>query len=243
MKVLLLGTGQECRRAAEWFVTNGHPVIGMLGDDIVKKTADFFHITFYDIKEIDEKRLRELAPDVIISYLYDKKIREPLLSFAKYGCINFHPALLPEYKGRGGCNFAILDKKDIWGATAHYADAGFDTGKIIRTSQFSFDYRLETAVSLKRRTIEAMFDLLKSVILDIEQKGRLDSKKQDNAVGKYYSRKDMLQNMEIDLEKDDIDTKIQAFWYPPYSGAYIEIKGQKYTLVNKQILENLKKHQ
>ena len=43
----------------------------------------------------------------------------------------------------------------------------------------------------------------------------------------------------IDMEKDDIARKARAFWFPPYDGAFIEIGGQKYTLVDRTILESL----
>ena len=43
----------------------------------------------------------------------------------------------------------------------------------------------------------------------------------------------------IDLEKDDIDLKVKVFWFPPYDGVYIEIKGKKYTLVNNEILKSI----
>ena len=33
--------------------------------------------------------------------------------------------------------------------------------------------------------------------------------------------------------------KIRAFWFPPYDGAYVEINGQKYTLINRQLLEEI----
>lgn len=243
MKVILLGAGQECQRVSEWITDRKHLIVGMAGDDIVEKIARKSNIAYYNIQDIDEKKLKELSPDVIISYLFDKKIKEPLISFPKYGCINFHPALLPEYRGRGGCNFAILEKAAIWGSTAHYVDADFDTGAIIRSFKFSFDYRFETAISLKKKTLTAMYELMKSVLADIEENGKLPALKQDNMNGRYYSRDLMLQCMKIDLDNDDIDTKIQAFWYPPYDGAYIEINGKRYTLVNQFILKNLKSHQ
>ena len=39
-------------------------------------------------------------------------------------------------------------------------------------------------------------------------------------------------------KNDDIDTKVRAFWYPPYDGAYIIKNNVRYTLVNKKILNN-----
>lgn len=88
-----------------------------------------------------------------------------------------------------------------------------------------------------------MFDLFKSVISDIEANGRPLAVRQKTSDGKYYSYKSMMEQMKVDLDNDDIDTKIQAFWYPPYSGAYIEVNGRQYTLVNDFILKNLNENQ
>lgn len=41
------------------------------------------------------------------------------------------------------------------------------------------------------------------------------------------------------MTKDEINKKIQAFWYPPYEGAYIELDGERYTLVNQTILNSI----
>lgn len=243
MKVILLGTGQECKKVTKWIVDRNHHIVGMVGDDIVQKIASELNIASYNIRDIDEKKLRELSPDVIISYLYDKKIEEPLISFPQYGCINFHPARLPEYRGRGGCNFAILEKDNIWGATAHYVDSNFDTGNIIKSFNFNFDYRFETAISLKKKTLSTMYELMKSVLMDIEERGKPPALVQKDFCGKYYSYKLMKEHMKVNFDKDDIDTKIQAFWYPPYDGAYIEVNGKRYTLVNQYILKNLGNNQ
>ena len=47
--------------------------------------------------------------DVVISFLFPKLIREPLLSLGRIGCLNFHPAPLPDFRGLGGYNVAILE--------------------------------------------------------------------------------------------------------------------------------------
>ena len=44
---------------------------------------------------------------------------------------------------------------------------------------------------------------------------------------------------EEELNSEDLDLKIRAFWFPPYDGAYIEVNGVKYTLVDKKILDKL----
>jgi hypothetical protein len=36
---------------------------------------------------------------------------------------------------------------------------------------------------------------------------------------------------------DKVDRKVRAFWFPPYDGAYVEHDGEKFTLVNRPILD------
>lgn len=121
---------------------------------------------------------------------------------------------------------AILNKLPRWGATAHYVDSGIDTGSIIRTFKFNFDYRMETAASLEKKTQEIQVELYKSVLLDVISQGRLASVKQNAKQGRYITRVEMEEMKEIDLIKDDIDLKIRAFWFPPYNGAFIEVEGK-----------------
>ena len=45
--------------------------------------------------------------------------------------------------------------------------------------------------------------------------------------------------MKANPRGDNIEKKIRAFWFPPYDGAYVEINGQKYTLINRQLLEEI----
>src|SRR5690606_5587196 len=121
---------------------------------------------------------------LIVSYLFWRKIKEPLISGPRYGCINFHPAILPDWRGTAGYNIAILNKLSEWGATAHYIDKDIDTGDIIKTFKFNFDYRTETAFSLEKKTQEIQVELFKSVILDVLSVGRVPSFKQEFEQGK-----------------------------------------------------------
>ena len=59
-----------------------------------------------------------------------------------------------------------------------------------------------------------------------------------NVGGRYISRAQMEAMKEI-RSGDDISRKIRAFWFPPYDGAYQLIGNQKYTLVDRFILEQL----
>lgn len=180
--------------------------------------------------------------DIVVSYLFWRKIRKPLIEGPKFGCINFHPAILPDWRGMAGYNMAILKKLPEWGATAHYVDEKIDTGSIIRVYKFNFDYRVETAQSLEQKTQNIQMELYKSVILDVIEKGRLKSIPQKREDCVYISKQEMIDMMKVDLnnlENEDLDLRIRAFWFPPYNGAGFEVNGKFYTLVKDEILKML----
>ena len=72
--------------------------------------------------------LSELAPDLIIVVAYGKLLPENVLKFAKYGCVNVHGSLLPEYRGAAPMQRAIIDGKKVTGITTMYMAEGLYTG-------------------------------------------------------------------------------------------------------------------
>lgn len=180
--------------------------------------------------------------DLVVSFLFGKRIKKPLIDLPKIGCINFHPAPLPDFRGLGGYNFAIYERLSSWGVSAHFVDETFDTGEIIKTKWFSIDSDIETAYSLEQKSLKVMFDLFKEVVDLAFSKGSLPSCPQGK--GRYISKQDF-ENLRKISPSDDTETierKIRAFWFPPYNGAAIEIKGKEFTVINETILEQISKN-
>lgn len=245
MKILFMGRKKYAAEMLEWTMKKGIEIVGVVTDSHFNNSptarkAESLGIPLLSLEEAEAHfHNNSDYADLVVSYLFWRKIKEPLVNNPKYGCINFHPALLPEWRGTAGYNVAILNKLQAWGATAHYVDATIDTGPIINIYKFNFNYREETAYSLEEKTMRIQQDLYKSVLQDVMEKGRLESVHQTLEEGTYIARKQMEEMKKIDVVHDDIDLKIRAFWFPPYTGAYIEIKGKRYTLVNDELLKLL----
>ena len=239
MNVLFLGEGRDAAEMLLWSAESDNmSIMAVSGDDIVRKKADDLHIPFYEIEKIYEMlKNGRIEFDVTFSFLFGKILKKPLIESTKYGCINFHPAPLPDYKGRAGSSFAIIDKLNEWGCSAHYIDAGIDTGSIITVKRFPIEWKKETGISLKEKTVKVLKDLYKEVFVDVFRYKTISSFNQSHA-GKYISKKIMLDAMEI-KPGDDVDAKIQAFWFPPHEGAYITIENKKYMLINDFILRQV----
>ena len=179
--------------------------------------------------------------DLIISYLYPKKIVEELIKLPKIGCINFHPAPLPEFRGVSPYSFGILEDFPYWGVTAHFIDEEFDTGDIIKVKKFDVDLKMETSWSLEQKSQVYLFELFKEIIKTVLEDKKLPRVKQNK--GRYFSHKEFERLRQIN-ESDSIETinkKIRAFWYPPLPGAYIKIQGKEYSVINDEILDNVSK--
>ncbi len=242
MKILFMGRKSSGAEALRWTVANGFEVVGVLTDSHLNasptaKVARENGIPILDHAEVDSLcERREFSFDLGISFVYWRILKMDLIKSASRGIINFHPAPLPAYKGTAGYNLAILRGLDEWACSAHYIDEGIDTGEIIDVFRFSIDSDRETAVSLEKRTQEFMLSLYKKTLTRAALGCELDT--QPNAGGEYISRKQMEQ-LKLVVEGDDVDRKIRAFWFPPYSGATISIKGKNYTLINDSILAQL----
>ena len=213
------------------------------------KMAKKFGITYMTNNELDlilannNETYKRIFNDVdlIISYLYPKKIEEELIKLPKIGCINFHPAPLPEFRGVSPYSFGILEDFPYWGVTAHFINKEFDTGDIIKVKKFNVDLKMETSFSLEQKSQIHLFELFKEIIKMTLEDRKLPRVKQNK--GRYFSHKEFERLRQIN-EIDSIETinkKIRAFWYPPFPGAYIKIQGKEYSVINDKILDDVSK--
>ena len=66
------------------------------------------------------EELRAYNPDIIVVAAYGKILPKAILDMPKYGCINVHTSLLPDYKGAAPIQWAILNGEKETGVTIMY---------------------------------------------------------------------------------------------------------------------------
>jgi methionyl-tRNA formyltransferase len=174
--------------------------------------------------------------DLVISFLYPRLIREPVLSLGRIGCLNFHPAPLPDFRGLGGYNVAILEGLRAWGVSCHFVDEHFDTGDIVEVERFAIDPDADTALSLDIESGGRLVGLFGRV-MDRALAGE-ELPRQSQGDGRYVSGEDF-EALRVVRPGDDLDRKLRAFWYPPHPGAVIEVDGRRLTLVDDALLEEV----
>ncbi len=146
-------------------------------DDIITKLNEMFGddlILFNkNVKNFDQKRIHnstsqfinKVMDDFSIEYLLcfgDKIIKKEFISSYPNRLINFHPAILPSFKGLKAINQALESKVVFLGNTAHFMDEGIDTGKIIvQTAMLTEEFEDYEDV------LEMQFPMIKLVLRDI----------------------------------------------------------------------------
>ena len=171
--------------------------------------------------------------DLVISFLFWRLIREPLISLGGIGCLNFHPAPLPDFRGVGGLNLAVLDGLGEWGVSSHWVDERFDTGDLVEVERFPFDPDTATAFSLDLESQEHLLGLFERVLERALEGDELPREPQGE--GRYVTRGE-LEGLRVVRPGDDLDRKLRAFWYPPWPGALVQVEGRMLTLVDDRLL-------
>jgi methionyl-tRNA formyltransferase len=227
-------------RALSWLVQQGVDVAAVVASEPDAWTREEQRLDLvaarHGLPLAGDEQLHAAPPedvDVVISFLFWKRIREPLLSLASVGCLNFHPAPLPDLRGLGGYNVAILEGRPEWGVSCHFVDETFDTGDLVEVVRFPIDQRTETAFSLDLRSQERLLELFRRVMTKALAGEELPREPQGK--GRYVDRAEF-ESLRVVRPGDDLDRKLRAFWYPPHPGAVLEIDGRRVTLVDEQLL-------
>lgn len=147
--------------------------------------------------------------DIFISVMYDTLIKE---SFIKgRNCYNFHPGILPYYRGSGAFSWSIINEEKTTGITLHEIDKDIDTGPIICVKEFPIE-ESDTAYDLFEKGMDCLYELFvdkfKYLIM-----GDYHSQQLPKINKSLYTRK-----MMDDVK--DITKLVKALSFPGKEGAY-----------------------
>jgi len=249
MKVIFMGRKPNSTRALEYLLEKKIEIAAVVAtpkkEDAHWKETLWETAELYDIPILSEEKLYKDIDlkdiDLVISFLYWKKIKRPLIELPKIGCINFHPAPLPDFKGFAPYSFGIFEEVDKWGVTAHFVDESFDAGDIIKVKKFGINPKEINAFDLVEKSHYELFELFKEVIDDLLKENKLPRIPQEK--GSYNSKEDFekLRKIKPSDSYEEIERKIRAFWYPPFMGAEIKIQDKEYTIVDEKLLKKIGK--
>ncbi len=148
MKIVFMGTPDFARSALEKIIEAGHQVLlavtqpdkpkgrsGELQISDVKACALEHDIPVFQPVRIklpeNVAELKKYDADIYVVAAFGQILSQEILDIPRFGCVNIHASLLPEYRGAAPIQQAIIDGKKTTGVTIMQMAAGMDTGDIL----------------------------------------------------------------------------------------------------------------
>lgn len=249
LRILFMGTPDFAEACLRALVENGQNVVGVISQPDKQKGRGM-KVQYCDVKRYALEKelavyqpetlkdgailplLEELCPDIIVVVAYGKILPEYVLKFPKYGCINVHGSLLPEYRGASPIQRAVIDGKKVTGVTTMYMDKGLDTGDMLLKREYEIGENTNTG--------EAFDDLAKIgaelllETLDGLEKGTITPVKQDETKATYAEK---IFKDECAINFDDnvqtVHNKIRGLY--PFPGAFCYHDGKMLKLCESRL--------
>lgn len=170
---------------------------------------------------------------VLLSVSWKFLITKKILQFFNYKAINFHPGLLPNYKGCFSSSWSLINNEKYVGFTYHFMNEKFDSGNILLTKLIKV-LPEDDAFSLNYKIFQQGIPMLNKALDLIETAGVAQSDE-----GKYYYNS-LPHNgeMQISWDEDYAMRFIRAMHFPPHPPAFLTIGKDRYNITNiKEFLE------
>lgn len=97
---------------------------------------------------------KRVAPDAVVIIAYGQIVPKTLIELPRFGWINLHASLLPQYRGAAPIHWAIVNGEKRTGLTTMQIDPGLDSGPILLQWETLIGPE-ETSVELAARLAEA----------------------------------------------------------------------------------------
>lgn len=124
--------------------------------------------------------------DIVFVFTFPWKIPGEILTIPRFGFINFHFGLLPEYRGADAIFWPIKNRETHGGITVHQMDANFDTGGLIHIERVPI-MPTDTYGMYSAKLANVNMQLLQK-ILPIILMGNIPTNQQNEDAAKYYSK-------------------------------------------------------
>ena len=205
MRIVFMGTPDFAVPCLEKLIDMGENVVGVftqtdkpvgrkqiLTPSDVKVCALAHNIPVFQPKTLRDGKsieiLEQLQPDLIVVTAYGKILPESIINYPRYGCINIHASLLPEYRGAAPIQWSIINGDKVTGVTSMQMDVGLDTGDIILQKKTEIGEN-ETAGELFDRLKLIGAEVLEDTISLIKN-GKIERIKQDDEKATYVTQLD-----------------------------------------------------
>ena len=186
----------------------------------VKKFAINNNIKYLQPKNLKEQslidKITSINPDIIVVVAF-RMIPKSIWQIPKYGTINLHASLLPNYRGSAPINWVIINNENFTGVTTFFIDDKIDTGDILLQEKIKVDKKINAGeLHDKLKVIGAR--TVKKTIEEILNNS-LTKKKQEHDGNYKTAYKLDKENIKIDWNQNCLEIYNKIRGLSPFPGS------------------------
>lgn len=241
MKIVFIGSVEFSAITLQKLFEINAKVVG-----VITKESSSFNNDFRDLKPIAAMRgvpsiytnninkeeiflwIKELKADILMCFGWSNLIKKKILKVAPMGIVGFHPALLPNNRGRHPLIWAKVLGLKKSGNTFFFMDEGADTGDIISQKSFKITNE-DDASSLYSKMVELALIQIPE-LHDQLKSGKYIRISQNKNLGNSWRKRSVKDGViDFRLSTQQICNLVRALT-APYVGAHITIKNNNFTV-------------
>ena len=191
----------------------------------VKNYAEKNNIKILQPDNLNDKefinKIKEINPDIIIVVAF-RKLPAEIFSIPKYGTINLHASLLPNYRGAAPINWCLINNEVKTGVTTFFINEKIDQGDILLKEEVNISDK-DNFGSLYTKLSSVGSKLLIKTIKGVLSKS-LKASKQDFDESLKIAPKLSKENTRIDWNKSQKEIIGMIRGLSPKPGAWTILK-------------------
>ena len=253
MKIVFIGTVEFSRLALERLVRMKAEIVG-----ICTQQGSTFNADFFDLSSVGKANgipchysgdinspetlgwIKEKSPDIIFCFGWSKLLKRDLLNIAPMGVVGFHPAALPENRGRHPLIWSLVLGLDKSAATFFFMDEGADSGDILSQCDVTIE-DTDDARSLYDKVAETALVQIEEFVPQLAA-GNMPRRQQDpQGANTWRKRGEADGQIDWRMSARSIHNLVRGL-AKPYVGAHFVAGAQKITVWKSEIVTGVERN-
>lgn len=238
MRIVFIGCVKFSARALTVLLQEGAELVGVVTKEHSSFNADFFDLAsicrqqgvpFHHTENVNSSStlhwIREKRPDIMFCFGWSSLIKKELLQLPPMGIVGFHPAALPQNRGRHPIIWALALGLNKTASTFFFMDEGADSGDILSQAEVPIDYTDNAGSLYEKISCQALNQI--GDFLPLLTAGTYVRHPQDHARANYWRKRSSKDGL-IDFRMSSyaIYNLVRAL-SEPYVGAHLDYRGQE----------------
>lgn len=235
MKILFIGTVEFSYKALEKLIELKAEVVGVCTKEKSNFNSDFVDLTplceknnisYRHVENINSVEnvnwIKSLNPDIIFCFGWSNLIKKELLNLTPMGVIGFHPAALPQNRGRHPLIWALALGLKESTSTFFFMDEGADSGDILSQERFEILYE-DDAKSLYKKVIDIALIQIEEFLPNLQNCSYKKIKQDHDLVNTWRKREKSDGKIDFRMTSNAIYNLVRSLT-KPYVGSHIQYK-------------------